>query len=110
MAINLTNEELVTLSQAAEYLPKISHNKVHISTLWRWCKDGLWGNYLEYLNIGSRIFTSIQALQRFFIAVTQSNGGRKKSCYMKNRKHLGVEQRKRSIQEANRILQEAKII
>ena len=110
MAIDLKSEELLTLNQAADFLPKISSTKVHVSTIWRWCRIGLWGNYLEYLNIGMRIFTSVEALQRFFIAITQSSGKTRKTSHIKNRNHLSAQRRKRSIQEANDILTRAGII
>jgi hypothetical protein len=109
MAINIENETLVTLTEAAKLLPRISQNKVHVSTLWRWCHIGLWGVYLEYLYVGGRITTSLEALQRFFIALTENSHRTKKSSCLKNRRHLSDAARQRSIDEANAILVRAGI-
>ena len=59
-------EELVTLTEAAKRLPKVDGKKVSICTLWRWCRMGLRGVYLEYVRVGRKICTTHQALLRFF--------------------------------------------
>ena len=110
MAINIKTETLLTLNEAAEQLPRISHKKVHVSTLWRWCHLGLNDIHLDYLNIGHRIFTSDEALQRFFIALTENSHRRKKSSYRRNHRRSNTAARQRSIEEANAILVRAKII
>ena len=70
MAIDWKNEEIICLSEAANRLTEITDKKVHISTIWRWCHHGLWGIHLEFINVGVQTFTSIEGLQRFFIALT----------------------------------------
>lgn len=68
MAINLENENLITLADAARMLPRIGGRKVAVSTLWRWALRGLGGTHLEHLRVGRSIVTSREALQRFFAA------------------------------------------
>ncbi|TWT76205.1 hypothetical protein CA13_66960 [Planctomycetes bacterium CA13] len=63
--LNLLTEDVVSLSQAAKELP----HRPHVSTLWRWNKRGINGRKLETVAIGSRIFTSRQAVSRFLGAI-----------------------------------------
>ncbi len=65
MAIDLSNEQALSLSEAAAALPKVDGKRPHISTLWRWCREGLRGVSLDYVRIGHRIVTSREALSRF---------------------------------------------
>jgi hypothetical protein len=66
--ISFQHEEVVTIKQAANRLP----TRPHISALYRWAKEGLYGVRLETLRVGGKICTSIEALQRFFTAVTEA--------------------------------------
>jgi hypothetical protein len=61
----LSSEHRVTLCEAAKRTP----GRPDASTLWRWCRKGHRGVRLEYLRFGRRIFTSIEALDRFAAAV-----------------------------------------
>jgi hypothetical protein len=73
--IDITNEEVLSLAQAARWLPKIrgaraSGKGVHPCTVWRWTNSGMAGPdgqrvLLESLKIGGTRCTSIEALQRF---------------------------------------------
>jgi hypothetical protein len=65
----LTDERVVTFSQAAEHLPKINGKKIHVSAIWRWAREGVRGVRLEALLMGGRWLTSVQALERFGTAV-----------------------------------------
>jgi hypothetical protein len=60
------DEELITLTAATGHLPKVDGKKVSICTLWRWCRRGLRGVFLEYVRVGRKICTTRQALLRFF--------------------------------------------
>ena len=64
--IDFANEELLTLSQASKKVPGQSGGHVNVATVWRWAQRGLRGAKLETLAIGGTLFTSAQALQRFF--------------------------------------------
>jgi len=61
-----TDEELITLTEAAKCLPKVNGKKPAVCTLWRWCRKGLRGIFLEYVRVGRKICTTREALLRFF--------------------------------------------
>jgi hypothetical protein len=68
--IDHTTEEVLTLANAAKRLPHRRRGKVHLSTLYRWVTEGLCGVRLETIQIGGTCCTSVEALQRFFEALT----------------------------------------
>ena len=114
MAIDVKTENLITLTQATKLLPPTGGKRIHISTLWRWCKKGLKGINLEYIRTGSKIITSQEAMQRFFDTVTkldetQQQHSSQKPVYMRN-KSRSEKSRQRQIENANNILVKAKII
>src|SRR5262245_44630800 len=59
------NERLLSLGDAALLLP----HRPNASTLWRWASRGYRGHRLEVIRIGSRAFTSREALERFVTAI-----------------------------------------
>jgi hypothetical protein len=59
--IDLTSENLLTLSEAAALLP----GRPSVATLWRWRTKGARGRKLESAILGGKVFTSSEALQRF---------------------------------------------
>lgn len=71
MSIELSSEELRSLSAAANTLPR----RPHVSTLWRWAQRGIRGIRLETILIGGRRYTSDEALDRFFTAATAAASG-----------------------------------
>lgn len=65
--IEITNESLISLAQAAEFVPRRPNGKkTHVSTIYRWFGRGIRGERLECLRVGGRLCTSTEALQRFF--------------------------------------------
>jgi hypothetical protein len=73
MNIDLQNETLITLAQAAELFPRNAQAKrVHVETLRRWIRRGRRGRKLEALRMGGRWYTSVEALQRFGQPPTES--------------------------------------
>jgi hypothetical protein len=62
--LHLLTEDVVSMSQAAREVP----GKPSPSTLWRWSRRGIDGVTLETVKVGSRIFTSRQAVTRFLEA------------------------------------------
>ncbi len=61
-----------------EQVPGRGGRKVHIRTLESWISRGIRGIYLESIMIGGIICTSLQALSRFHVAVTEAkNSGRR---------------------------------
>jgi hypothetical protein len=72
MPIDISNEDIFPLSEAQQRsLPGV-RRKINNSTWWRWCTDGSSGIRLEHVRIGSRIFTSTQAVSRFVNAVAHA--------------------------------------
>lgn len=64
--IDIKNETLLSLSQAAKRLPSGQPGKAtHVSTIHRWIQKGLKGVQLEAVKAGGRWLTSYEALQRF---------------------------------------------
>jgi hypothetical protein len=114
MAIDSKQEALITLTEATKLLPRVNGKRVHISTLWRWCRRGLKGISLEYLRCGAKIVTSHEAMNRFFTALAQLDENRLqasiyKPARLKNRPRSDTA-RQRDIENANAILVRAKII
>jgi len=109
---NLINEGLVTLTEATKLLPRVAGKRIHVCTLWRWCKKGLRGVNLEYLRVGSKVATTSDALQRFFAALAELDATQpstyKLAC-LKN-KTRSEASRQRDIENAKAILVRAKII
>ena len=102
----------VTLTQAATLLPQVSGSKVHTSTLWRWCKNGLRGVHLEHGYMGRRIVTSPEALCRFFAALAQQETTPLPPAVARRRRlrPRTSDQRRRQIEHANAILIQAGIL
>jgi len=73
MPIDITTEQIVSLTEATKILPKVNGKRPAISTLWRWCRKGLGGVQLEYIRMGRNIATSQEALNRFFIALAEAD-------------------------------------
>ena len=70
MVINVLQEELLTFAQAARHARPRGSKPAAPSSLWRWHKKGISGVRLETIYIGGTRYTSVEALQRFFDAVT----------------------------------------
>jgi hypothetical protein len=62
--IDHDREQLLTPAEAAKRLPSCHPGrKVHLSTIHRWFDRG----DLEFVKIGGRKFTSVEAMQRFIL-------------------------------------------
>ena len=72
--IDVGNETLLSLTEAAKQVPKLNGRRVHASTIFRWCRRGLNDIRLEYVRVGRRIATSAEALNRFFNALAAADG------------------------------------
>ena len=96
--VDIHSEEIITLSQAARFLP----GRPHLSTIHRWRLRGIRGVKLETLLVGGRRFTSREALERFCERVTAIANG-KSTPQRTNR------QRTAAVNRANRELDRAGI-
>lgn len=104
MSIDITNEEVVTLSQATEYVPARGRaNKVHVSTIYRWALRGIGGVRLETVMVGGTRCTSVEALLRFFDRLTAAADGTSTSSPATSR------HRKAQVRAAERELEAAGI-
>ena len=65
----LSQEQLLTFSQAVRLLPKINGRYRSASTLHRWSRRGCRGVKLEFTRIGHCVATSREAIDRFLEAV-----------------------------------------
>lgn len=75
MAINIATEEMISLSQAASELPGRKFGRTTSRwTVYRWAKQGCRGQKLETVCVGGTLFTSRQALHRFFGELKRSTG------------------------------------
>jgi hypothetical protein len=106
-------EELITLTEAAKHLPKVDGKKVSICTLWRWCRMGLRGMFLEYVRVGRKICTTREALLRFFSDLADlddfvSVDTRSQPRFTK-RSPITTRQRQRALAEADAVLERAGI-
>lgn len=63
MAIDVTNEELITFNEARDAFP--GGRRPALATLHRWRLDGIRGVRLETAQIGGSRFTSREAIVRF---------------------------------------------
>ena len=71
--ICLSTEEVLTIPDACARLPRRRAGKrPHPATLYRWAHDGVHGHHLETLQVGGTLCTSIEALQRFFERLSDS--------------------------------------
>jgi len=105
-------EELITLAEAARRLPKIDGRKMCSGTIWRWCRFGLRGVWLEYVRVGRRVCTSQAALTRFFAELTALDSQIPppgQVNFIPKRRPITSRQRLRALQEADAILEEAGI-
>ena len=107
------DEALVTLTDAAKMLPRVGGGKrIHTSTIWRWMRKGCKGIFLEYVRVGSKIATSSEALNRFFILLADADKAKQLSddVHWPNKHRRPTDKaRQRSIEEANNILVRAGI-
>ena len=71
MSIDMQTERVGGLADVARWLPRFQGTKIHNSTLWRWCSRGVRGVRLEYLRLGGRILTSVEAVARFSVELAK---------------------------------------
>src|SRR5271157_2051686 len=74
--IDTIAERPIPLDQIpAEAIPGRGGKPVHVATLGRWCLSGVQGIRLESIMVGGRRCTSLEALNRFYQAVTAAANG-----------------------------------
>ena len=71
MTIDPRTETVFTLSEAPKRSEALLGRRVSVSTFYRWATTGLKGIRLETRYLGGTQYTSEEALNRFFDAITQ---------------------------------------
>ena len=77
MAIDIRNENVISLAQAAKlkWLPRRRKGcRPHVATFYRWCQRGIRGEKLESIRCGGTICTSEAAILRFFDRLSARDG------------------------------------
>lgn len=75
--IDLNHETVVALADVPARLPSRRRGKrPHVSCIYRWAQRGCRGIRLETIQIGGTSCTSLEALQRFFEALTAARDGK----------------------------------
>lgn len=72
---DLREDQPLSLLDAADFLGKITGQKPHVSTLWRWCLKGCKGIRLESICIGGKRFVTAAAIERFIDASSETRPG-----------------------------------
>ena len=94
-------------------LPKVTSKRPAVSTLWRWCRKGLRGQFLEYVRVGRKICTTREALLRFFSELADLDDRlppdtRHRPAVTK-RPRVTSRQRQRALADADAVLERAGI-
>jgi len=100
----------MTLSEVAKHLPRLNGRKVHVATIWRWCRKGLHGKHLKYTKIGRTIVVKEADLHRFFMELAESDQSYQVPRIRKRRSRRISAGRQRAIQDANEVLARAGIL
>ncbi len=74
--IDISTEKLVTPTEITKHVPRRrAGKKCNVATVYRWMQIGIHGIRLESLVCGGSKCSSIEALQRFFDALTAQADG-----------------------------------
>ncbi len=68
--LDIEEERLIPLKEAAQHLPRRNGKRTHYSTVFRWATKGARGRKLDTVLIGGMRYTSMEALHRFTTATT----------------------------------------
>ena len=64
-----STQDYIPLAEASKLIP----GHPHVSTLHRWCVRGVGGIKLEHQTVGVRRFVTPDAVQRFLVALNQTD-------------------------------------
>lgn len=93
--IDMQNETVVSLTEAAKELPKRrAGKKPHVATLYRWASRGMRGVRLETLQVGGTLCTSLEALQRFFNCLSPNSTSSPTTTIPNRRREVQAAQQK----------------
>lgn len=103
----------LTLAQAARRLPRRNGTRIHASTLWRWCRRGCRGIYLQHLRLGRTIVVTEETLHKFFMELSQADIAQRDRCTgkpVKRRRKPAPNRRLADQQQSDSILRRARIL
>jgi hypothetical protein len=72
---DLRDDQPMSMLDAADFLGRLTGQKPHSSTIWRWCLKGCKGVVLESICIGGKRFVTASAIERFIEASTAARPG-----------------------------------
>ncbi len=76
--IESSQESLLSFAEVTRVVPpRRGGKRLHIATVYRWARHGCRGVRLETIQIGGSSFTSREALERFYQALTRQGEGRR---------------------------------
>ena len=106
----LNDSALLSLTEVARSLPRINGNRLHSSTVWRWCRVGVKSRSglrvrLDHVRIGARVFTTADAVNRFVAAVADADAEHFRHEQRVQEKPPTNRQRERSIAHAEKVLE-----
>lgn len=93
---DITQERLLTITQATKHTP----GRPGVSTLWRWIRTGVRGVVLESVLIGGKRYTSAEALDRFFAALTAQSRGEPIPVRTSRQRERDIDRAERELAEA----------
>lgn len=94
--IDVQTETILTLAQAAQHIP----SRPHISTLHRWRTRGVRGIRLETILLGGKRATSIEALNRFYAAISAGNSSESVHSSASGRRELEIQRAEERLDDA----------
>ena len=97
LSIDLTTETPKTLAKAAQTLPG---GAVHVSTIHRWRMKGVRGVRLETFLRGGIRYTTDEAIERFFEAVTAAADGDATPVRTSRQRERAIKQAERACEQA----------
>lgn len=74
--IDILEDQLIAITDVASILPRKKGVPVNETTVRRWARTGHCGVVLETIRIGTTLYTSAEALQRFAEAQTRPSTNR----------------------------------
>ena len=111
--VDITSEQVLTLSECTKVVPRLNGKRIHPSTLWRWVRHGVRGVRLEHARVGNRIVTTKAAIARFAQRLAEADDAPRPTEHRSNSsvgpKHRTDHQRQQNIARATKELEQAGI-
>ena len=104
--------QYLTLAEAAKQLPRTNGRRIHTSTLWRWCRKGCNGIFLQYVRVGRNIMVTQESLLQFFTNLAKADSAPQDRQHTPTRRKRRPRpaQRHAAQNDAEAVLRRAKIL